>query len=76
VLATDFFTVDTVRLKRLYVFFVIRLSTREVYILGITEHSAGAFVTQLAPNFAADLAEAGRSVKFLIRDRDAKYTAR
>jgi transposase len=75
ILATDFFTVDTVRLKRLYVLFVIRLSTREVYILGITEHPAGAFVTQLARNFAADLAEVGRSAKFLIRDRDAKFTA-
>jgi transposase InsO family protein len=75
ILATDFFTVDTLTLKRLYVLFVIRLSTREVYILGITEHPTGAFVTQLARNFAADLAEAGASVKFLIRDRDAKYTA-
>jgi putative transposase len=75
VLATDFFTVDTVTLKRLYVLFVIRLSTREVQILGITEHPIGAFVTQLARNLVADLAEARRSVKFLIRDRDAKYTA-
>ena len=41
----------------------------EVYLLGITEHPTGAFVTQVARNFAADLAEAGRSVKFLIRER-------
>jgi putative transposase len=68
-------TRSSVTLKRLYVLFVIRLSTREVYLLGITEHPTGAFVTQVARNFVADLAEAGRSVKFLIRDRDAKYTA-
>ncbi|MHB8246746.1 MAG: integrase core domain-containing protein [Acidimicrobiales bacterium] len=54
---------------------MIRLSTRDVQILGITEHPTGAFVTQLARNFVADLAGAGRSVKFLICDRDAKYTA-
>lgn len=45
-----------------------------INILGITEHPTGAFVTQVARNFAADLAEAGRSVKFLIRDRDTKYS--
>ena len=74
-MATDFFTVDTVLLRRYYVLFVIEIERRIVHLLGVTANPNGPWVTQVARNFAAELEEAGRRLRFLVRDRDTKFTA-
>jgi hypothetical protein len=72
-LACDFLTVETVRLRTLYVLFAIELATRRVHLLGVTPNRHAAWMTQQARNLAIDGRLAG--VRFLLHDRDAKVCA-
>ncbi|MGA7417070.1 MAG: integrase core domain-containing protein [Acidimicrobiales bacterium] len=73
-IACDFFSVDAVLLRRLYVLFFIHHDTRTVRIAGVTAKPAADWVTQQAHNICMELAEHAVAVKFLIRDRDSKFT--
>jgi putative transposase len=73
IMACDFFSVDTVWLKQLYVLFFIELDTRRVHLGGVTAHPNGGWITQQARNLMLVLEERGRQVRFLLHDRDAKF---
>ncbi len=71
-LACDFVTVETVRLKVVYMLFFIELASRRVFVVGSTEHPTAAWVTQQARNLVWEIDE-GFHPRLLIHDRDKKY---
>jgi len=75
IVATDFFTVDTITFARLYVLFFIELDRPRVWITGVTSHPNAAWVTQQARNVTGDLDDAGVEARFVLRDRDTKYVS-
>jgi transposase InsO family protein len=72
-MAVDF-SVETVWLQRLYVLFFIEVASRRVHLAGCTAHPDGEWVTQQARQVAWKFAERERSVRFLTRDHDRKFT--
>jgi putative transposase len=74
ILECDFLTVDTLFLKRFYVLFFIELATRRVHLAGITTNPDGRWVTQQARNLLMQLDDDGVRARFLVRDRDSKFT--
>ncbi|MBF6614574.1 MAG: transposase [Chloroflexi bacterium] len=73
-LSCDFFTVETAWLKMLYVLFFIELGTRRVHFAGCTAHPTADWVSQQARQLTWSLQDEQQPIRFLIRDRDTKFT--
>ena len=73
-LACDFFTVETAWLKPIYVLFFISLESRRIEFVASTPNPTGAWVAQQARNLLMALDGRGQPLRFLIHDRDAKFS--
>lgn len=74
IIATDFFTVETVCLKTLYVLLFIELHTRQIRLAGVTRRPNGPWVVQRARELSMERPEGMTTPGFLVRDRDSKFT--
>ena len=74
ILACDFFTVETIRLQTLYVFFFIELSSRRIHLAGVTANPNEIWVTQQARQLIWELDDRDTPLRFLIHDNDGKFS--
>ena len=74
IIACDFFTVETAWLRTLYVLAFIELGSRRIHLSPSTAHPDSAWVTQQARNLALDLDDRSTAIRFLIHDRDTKFS--
>jgi hypothetical protein len=75
IVAVDFVHIDTVLLQRLYALILIEHGARRTRLLGVTAHPTGAWTAQAARNALMDLGGRAEPIKYLIRDRDSRFTA-
>jgi hypothetical protein len=74
IIECDFFTVETIWLRRLYVLFFLELGRRRVHLAGVTANPSGRWVEQQARNLLSTLDEQEQRPLFLVRERDTKFT--
>jgi putative transposase len=75
IVSCDFFTVETVSLSRIYVLFFIELATKRVHVAGCSSNPNGPWVIQQARNLGIYPDDRLAHVRFLVHDRDSKFTA-
>jgi putative transposase len=73
ILACDFFTVDTVFLRRLYALVFISIGSRRIEYFAITGKPDTTWMLQQARNLLMELDDRDQPTRFLIHDRDAKF---
>ena len=74
IIACDFFMVDTLWLGRFYVLFFLEISSRRVHFAGCTANRDGRWIAQQARQLAWSLPERATAARFLIHDRDSKFS--
>jgi transposase InsO family protein len=74
IVACDLFTVDTVWLRRLYVLFFVSIGTRRVEYVACTSKPNTVWMTQQARNLLMDLDDRSQRPRFVIHDRDTKFS--
>ena len=75
ILACDFFTVETIWLKTIYVLFFIHLGTRKIYVSGCTANPDTTWITQQARQIVWELKDHAQKISFLLHDNDTKFSS-